>query len=245
MRIKDFVRESKEFWDTVRSLVLDCNIPVLIHGSKGIGKSFGVKETFRYMDIVRLQFSKDSLSQELFGFYAVKEGGITFQKGFITKHTNKLLVLEEIDKTNATIQESLLTILDNVLEIELLNGEKYRNTNYIVGLANEIENISEYLLDRFFVVECKYPHYSILNSFKFPFNIIAIRYMLSGKSIRLVSFLHKLFISQKLDSNAQSFDILKKQLVKLTDTSDVCDILETCQVLVAEYNTLDENDIEL
>lgn len=191
------IKESVFEWEKIRNLSSQ-NINILLSGFYGVGKSAGAIAIAQELgrEPIRIALSGDSLSQECTGFFIISSQGSQFNYGCITHpYTNTVLIVDEIDKTNESVQTSLLPILDGK-PVRLLNGEQFTLRTPVICTANILQNIQPALLDRLWQIEVTTPHPSFFSTYPAQISIGCMRLIKDNQSPRNLLRLYSLYTSE-------------------------------------------------
>lgn len=117
----DYIRNKKKSDLNISSEIIRSNLPILIEGETGVGKSFLAKEIHKksgrvgaFVHLNLSSFSANLLESELFGHVkGAFTGAINEKVGAVEQASSGTLFLDEIDSISMELQTKLLIFLDN------------------------------------------------------------------------------------------------------------------------------------
>lgn len=169
------------------ALLADNPTHLLLIGKKGTGKTM-------FMDLLYEYFGQDNC------LYAV--GDSTTNAGLkqlLFDIQPKYIFIDEIDKANYDVQDSMLTLMQNGLVSETKVSKTREMTldkTWVIMTANDKDSINPYLADRCIVIE--FPEYTIEQFMKIT--PIAIKNAKSNVSEEIIRYVIERMVLKKIKS---------------------------------------------
>ncbi|WP_127717958.1 sigma-54 dependent transcriptional regulator [Halobacteriovorax sp. HLS] len=162
----DYIRYKEKKHFKMAAQIVRSNLPVLIEGETGVGKSYLAKEIHRrservgpFVHLNLSSFSANLLESELFGHIkGAFTGAINEKVGAIEQASSGTLFLDEIDSVSLELQTKLLLFLDsNSFRKVGSNEDKFVDIRIIFASGQNLNSLVEmrrFRKDMYYRIAC-------------------------------------------------------------------------------------------